>query len=44
MAREINQRRAVSVLVLLGSILYIVVTWNYRGADEPASYRRPSEI
>jgi hypothetical protein len=44
MATEINQRRAISLLVLFGSILYMVVTWNYRGAEEPVRYRRPSEI
>jgi hypothetical protein len=44
MPTEINQRRAISLLVLFGSILYMVVTWNYRGADEPVPYRRPSEI
>jgi hypothetical protein len=44
MTTEINQRRAVSLLVLFGSILYMVVTWNYRGSDEPDRYRRPSEI
>jgi hypothetical protein len=44
MPTEINQRRAISLLVLLGGILYMVVTWNYRGADEPIRYRRPSEV
>jgi hypothetical protein len=44
MPTEMNQRRAVSLLVLLGSILYMVVAWNYRDADEPARSRRPSEI
>jgi hypothetical protein len=44
MSTELNQRRAVSLLVLLGSILYVAVTWNYRGPDEPARYRRPSEM
>jgi hypothetical protein len=43
MPTEINQRRAVSLLVLFGSILYMVVTWNYRG-EEAARYKRPSEI
>ena len=44
MTTEINQRRAVSLLVLFGSILYMVVTWNYRGADDPPRYKRPSEM
>jgi hypothetical protein len=44
MPTEINQRRALSLLVLFGSILYMVVTWNYRGAEEPVHYRRPSAI
>lgn len=43
MPNEINERRAVSLLVLFGSILYMVVTWNYHG-EEPARYKRPSEI
>jgi len=44
MPTEINQRRAISLLVLFSSILYMVVTWNYRGADEAVHYRRPSDI
>jgi hypothetical protein len=44
MPTEINQRRAISILVLFSSILYMVVAWNYRGADEPVVYRRPSDI
>jgi hypothetical protein len=44
MTNEINERRAISLLVLFGSILYMVVTWNYRSADEPPPYKRPSEI
>ena len=28
-----NQRRAVSLLVLLGSILFLVVTWNDPGPE-----------
>jgi hypothetical protein len=44
MPTEINERRAISLLVLFGSILYMVVTWNYRGVDEPPSYKRPSDI
>jgi hypothetical protein len=43
MPTEINQRRAVSLLVLFGSILYMVVAWNYRG-EEPPRHKRPSEI
>ena len=41
MPNEINERRAVSLLVLSGSILYMVVTWNYRG-EESARYNPPS--
>lgn len=34
MSREaINQRRAVSILFLLGSVLFMVVTWNYSGPE-----------
>jgi hypothetical protein len=44
MPTEINERRAISLLVLFGSILYMVVTWNYRGIDEPPRYKRPSEM
>jgi hypothetical protein len=44
MATQINQRRAISLLVLFGSVLYMVVTWNYRGTEEPIRYRHPSEI
>jgi hypothetical protein len=42
MEHEINQRRAVSILVLLGSILYMVVTWNYHPEDPAIRYKRPS--
>jgi hypothetical protein len=42
MHREMNQRRAVSVLVLLGSILLMVVTWNYSGT-EANRWQRPAE-
>jgi hypothetical protein len=43
MTKETSERRAISLLVLFGSILYMVVTWNYRGTDEPPHYKRPSE-
>lgn len=42
MSEEINQRRAISLLVLLGSILFMVVTWNYRGEDA-GRWQRPAE-
>lgn len=42
MSREMNQRRAVSLLVLLGSILFMVVTWNYPG-PEIDRWKRPIE-
>jgi hypothetical protein len=42
MNREINQRRAVSVLVLLGSILLMVVTWNY-SSPESNRWQRAAE-
>jgi hypothetical protein len=42
MNREINQRRAVSILVLLGGILFMVVTWNYAGPDSNR-WQRPAE-
>jgi hypothetical protein len=42
MTTEINQRRAISILVLLGSILFMVVTWNYSSPDSE-QWRRLSE-
>jgi len=36
-SQEARQRRAASILILLGSILLMVVTWNYspgRGGEE----------
>jgi hypothetical protein len=42
MTTEIKQRRAISILVLLGSILFMVVTWNYSAPDSE-QWKRPSE-
>ena len=42
MTTEIKQRRAISILVLLGSILFMVVTWNYSGPDSE-HWKRPSQ-
>lgn len=42
MTTEISQRRAISILVLLGSILFMVVTWNYSSPDSE-QWKRPSE-
>jgi hypothetical protein len=42
MHREIHQCRAVSVLVVLGSILFMVVTWNHSN-PESNRWQPPAE-